>query len=118
MDTAPEEQALLQFPPNHRDAPKQIIQHAFARARAAVNKALNTVEQLILATPLTWLAAVIISISLGHAVSSFVYAVFGLLRLAKKRIPFRVGTLPEEQSKDLSDIYDIVSAESENLAVD
>lgn len=118
MSTATEAQALLRFPPNQPDAPANIIRHAFARARAAVNRALDTVEKLILATPLTWLAAVIISIALSSAVNSFVQAVFVLLSIAKKKVPFRVGTLPEELSKDLSDVYDIVSAEPGNLAVD
>ena len=113
MATAPE--ALFKFPPNQ---PKLIVQRAFERARKAVNNVLNAVEKAILAAPLTWLSAVIISIILGHAVRSFVHAVRGLLFIAKKPIPYRGVNLPEDHMKDLSEVYDVLSDDSENLAVD
>lgn len=115
MSTIPEEQSLLRIPPTDPNAPQEIIRRAFARAKATVTKALDRVEQLILAIPLSWLAAVIISIVLGHAVKQFVQAVFGLLLIAKKRIPWRIGTLPKDQTEDLGEIHDIVHAASENF---
>lgn len=107
------EQNLLQaFPPHDPQSPQRIIIQAFAFAKATINRALDSAEKAILSTHLTYFAAVLISVLLRYNVAGFVASLVNLVRIARKRTPFRTFAVADEGVEDFSDVLDVVTGEA------